>query len=124
MMNFALDVTKFCRTLPRHSEGWHIRGQLFRAATGTAANYRAACRCKSKPDFISKLWDAIEELDETDFWLEFAVEAAITRKGSELALRSEADELLRILNQSRATAKANLDAERTARSRERLTPNS
>ena len=110
-MRFALDVTQFCRTLPRHNyEGWHVQSQLFRAATGTAANYRAACRFKSQPDFISKIGSAIEEADESDFWLEFCVEAGLTRRGSETRLRSEADELLAIFHQSRATARANLEA--------------
>lgn len=109
-MRFALDVTRFCRSLPRNYEGWHVQKQLFRAATGAAANYRAACRCKSKPDFIAKLGTAIEEADESDFWLEFSAEAGLAKKGAERSLRSEADELLAIFNQSRATARLNLDA--------------
>ena len=113
-MKFALDVTRFCRTLPRNNyEGWHV--QLFRAATGTAANYRAACRFKSQPDFISKIGSAIEEADESDFWLEFCVEAGLTKPGVETRLRSEADELLAIFHQSRATARANLEAAANAK---------
>lgn len=113
-MKFALDIARFCRNLPRNYEGWHVQKQLFRAATGTAANYRAACRCKSKPDFIAKLGTAIEEADESDFWLEFSVEAGLAKRGNERALRSEADELLAIFSQSRATARLNLETEQAA----------
>ena len=111
-MRFALDTTVFCRRLRQDFEGWHVRKQLFRAATGGAANYRAACRFKSKRDFISKLGTAIEEIDEAGFWLEFSVESDLSTKGAVLRLRSEADGLLAILYQSRTTARANLAAER------------
>src|SRR6202142_4013417 len=50
-------------------------GQLIRSGTGVAANYRAACRCKSRKDFISKMGTVIEEADETQFWLEILVES-------------------------------------------------
>ena len=118
-MKFALDVTNCCRGLRRGYEGWHVQGQLFRAGTGTAANYRAACRCKSQPDFISKMGSAIEEADESDFWLEFCVEAGLIQKGAEVSLRSEADELLAIFYQSRETARANLEAATPKRNSDR-----
>ena len=59
-MAFALEVLRFCRRMPPSPEGWHVRGQLFRAGTGVASNYRAACRGKSKADFIAKLGTVIE----------------------------------------------------------------
>jgi four helix bundle protein len=104
-MRFALDAMKFCRRLPDSLEGRHIRGQLFRAATSTAANYRAACRGKSKADFISKLGTALEEIDEAEFWLQFTGRAEILERGTELALQREAGELVAILSQSVKTAK-------------------
>ena len=52
-----------------------MRGQLLRAGTGVAWNYRAACRGKSKADFIAKLGTVIEEADESDFWLELTERA-------------------------------------------------
>jgi len=74
-MAFALEVLRFCRRMPPSPEGWHVRGQLFRAGTGVASNYRAACRGKSKADFIAKLGTVIEEADESDFWLELTERA-------------------------------------------------
>jgi four helix bundle protein len=103
-MRFALDAMKFCRRLPDSLEGRHIRGQLFRAATGTAAGYRAACRGKSKADFIAKLGIALEESDEAEFWLEFTGRAEILDRGLELPLQREAGELVAILTQSVKTA--------------------
>jgi four helix bundle protein len=71
---FALDVIRFCPTLPRTYEARRIAGQLFSAGTAVGAGYRAVCRCKSDPDFIAKLGSCIEEADESGYWLEIAIE--------------------------------------------------
>ena len=102
---FALDVIRYCRTLPCGDEFQIIRRQLIRSATSTAANYRAAQRAKSKADFISNLGDAEEEADESLLWLECLAELA-TREHSELKrLLKGADELVAILTASRKSAR-------------------
>lgn len=104
--NFALDVVRFSRKLPRGDEFVIIRRQVIRSATSTAANYRSAQRAKSKADFINKLGTAEEEADETLFWLECLAELA-TREHQELKrLLGEADELVAILTASRRNARA------------------
>ncbi|MBR9861649.1 four helix bundle protein [bacterium] len=47
-----------------------IVNQISRAASSVGANYRAACRAKSKRDFINKLKYVEEESDEVIYWLE------------------------------------------------------
>jgi four helix bundle protein len=106
-MESALTVLRFCRTIPDTPEGRHVRGQLFRAGTGVAANYRAACRAKSRADFVAKLGTVIEEADESDFWLELAVRAAILKSDAAKPLRTEAGELIAIFTQSQKTTRAN-----------------
>jgi four helix bundle protein len=102
---FALDVIRYCRTLPRSDEFQILRRQLIRSATSVASNYRAAQRAKSKADFISNLGDAEEEADESLLWLECLAELA-TREHSELKrLLKEADELVAILTASRKSAR-------------------
>lgn len=107
-MTFAVAVSSFCEGLPATYKGRHVAGQLFRASSAVAANYRAACRARSKPDFISKLGVVIEEGDESDFWLEFAVETCLVPPGAERSLRVEANELIAIFTQSQLTAKRSL----------------
>jgi len=60
---FALDAVCFCADLPRVPEVGHIRSQLQRCSTSVAANYRTACRGKSKADFIAKLGTVTVGLD-------------------------------------------------------------
>ncbi|MFC3415484.1 four helix bundle protein [Algoriphagus hitonicola] len=70
---FAIDVWYLCQKLPYSREFNSIAGQLIRASTSVAANYRAACRAKSTPDFINKLKIVEEEADESQFFLEFTL---------------------------------------------------
>ena len=107
-MKFAVAASDFCDSLPQTFKGRHVAGQLFRAATSVAANYRAACRARSKPEFISKLGVVIEEADESDFWLEFSAASRLIKAGLERTLRVEANELVAMFTQAHKTAKANL----------------
>jgi four helix bundle protein len=102
---FALEVIRYCRKLPRGEDFSVIKYQLIKAATSTAANYRASQRAKSKADFISKIGTVEEECDESLFWLECLSELA-TRPHAELnRLIGEADELTAIFVASRKSAR-------------------
>jgi four helix bundle protein len=103
---FALDVIRFCRTLPRDDEFTIIKRQLIRSATSTAANYRAAQRAKSKPDFINKIGTSEEEADESLFWLECIAELLNPEQPELKRLLNESNELVAILTASRRTARA------------------
>ena len=114
---FALNVVCFCADLPRSVETSHVRSQLQRCATSVAANYRAACRGKSKADFVAKLGTVEEEADESAFWLEF-IRALNERRHLGLdysslqnldRLRDEACQLLAITIASRKTARGNAE---------------
>jgi four helix bundle protein len=104
--DFALRVVKVFRSLPNSAEARVIGHQMLRSGTSVAANYRAACRARSRADFISKLGIVEEEIDETGFWLEFLVDTGIVRRQRMNALIDEAKELTAIFGASRRTAKA------------------
>lgn len=72
---FALQVIRLCRTLPRSPESTIIARQLLRSSTSVGANYCAVCRARSTADFVSKLGIVLEEADETLFWIELLVES-------------------------------------------------
>jgi four helix bundle protein len=71
-----------------------------------AANYRAACRARSRADFANKMGIVEEEADETLFWLEMLIECKKARHADLKVLMDEAEQLLRIFAASRMTAKA------------------
>src|SRR5436189_3015976 len=108
---FALDVVVLCAVLPYVVETRHAIGQVIRSSSSVAANYRSACRGKSKADFISKLGTVEEEADESGFWLEMLrdiAELGIAKfppaSLPELArLEDEANQLVAIMVASKKT---------------------
>jgi four helix bundle protein len=104
---YAIRVVRMFRCLPRSDEARIFGKQVLRSSSSAAANYRAACRAKSRPDFVSKVNTAAEEADETLFWLEMLEEAEIVRPQRLLGLKTEGEEILRILSSSLQTAKIN-----------------
>jgi len=109
MMRFALRVLEMCRTFPQDWEGRFLADQLFRASARTGANYSAACRGRSRRDFVSKLAMALEEADESLFWLMFVGRSGLNETAEQRELLQEARELLAILMQSTRTASENLN---------------
>lgn len=103
---FAVDVIRLCRELPPTLDGRRLGQQLIDAATSVAANYRAACRARSRAEFIAKLGIVLEESDESLFWLELMVDANIVTKMRVERLLKEADELTAIFTTSVKTAKS------------------
>jgi four helix bundle protein len=79
--------------------------QLFRSASGTAANYRAACRARSHREFIAKLGISLEESDETLFWLVFLERLGVAQAEKVKDLLQEGDELTAIFAMSLKTAR-------------------
>jgi four helix bundle protein len=109
---FALRVLKLAAALPGTIEGRMIRGQLVRAGTSEGANYRAACRGRSRAEFIAKLGVVEEEADESAFWLELIIEGAFLKENRVSPLLAEANELTRIMATSRITASRKARANR------------
>lgn len=101
---FALRVITLVETLPKTTTGRAIANQLVRSGTSVAANYRAACRSRSKAEFISKIAVVEEEADESLFWLELIVESKLVPASKILPLSREADELTAIMAASHISA--------------------
>ncbi len=94
---FALRVIKLTEALPQQQSGRVIGNQLMRSGTSVGANYRSACRGRSKAEFISKLGIALEEADESAYWLELIIESNLQKKNLVEPLLIEANELAAIL---------------------------
>lgn len=106
---FAVDVVRFCSALNGKSEVRIISNQLIRAGTSVGANYRAACRSKSKADFINKRSIVEEEADESEYWFEL-LESLTTPTNPELfRLKDESHQLVPIMIQSKKTARISMD---------------
>ena len=95
---------KLVAALPKSIEGRTIGNQLVRAGTSVGANYRSACRGRSKAEFVAKLGIVEEEADESAYWLELIIEAELIKKELVQPLLEEANEITAIMAASRMTA--------------------
>jgi len=100
----AVDIIKLFRKFPKTEEARIAGKQILRCASSVAANYRAACRARSKAEFYAKLSITIEECDETLFWLELIEESDIYNQQPMETLKTETTAILMVLSKARKTA--------------------
>ena len=94
--------------LPRTTSGWVLGKQLVRSGTSVGANYRAACKSRSKAEFIAKIGTVAEEADESAFWLELIMDGGLLKRSLVEPLWNEANELTAIFTASGRTAKSQI----------------
>jgi four helix bundle protein len=104
---FALRIIKLYASLPKTTEAQILGKQVVRSGTSVGAHYREAKRARSTAEFISKVEVALQELDETIYWLELLCESEIVAETRLSSLRDEAEQLMKILVTSAKTAKKN-----------------
>jgi four helix bundle protein len=103
---FAVRIVRLYRSLPYRTDAQVLGKQLIRSGTAVAANYRAACRARSKAEWVAKIGVVVEEADETLFWLEMLMDCKIVAPGKLEALIKEGHELSAIFTASRHTARS------------------
>ena len=107
---FAVDIIKFCDSLKVNKASSVIIYQLVKSATSTGANYRAACKSRSKKEFFSKICIVVEEIDESEYWLEVIKDSRLSNKNDELErLLIEATELNKIMSKSKSSTYSSLN---------------
>jgi four helix bundle protein len=94
---FALRIIRLYSALPPRGATLVLGNQILKSGTSVGAHYREAQRAKSNPDFISKIEGALQELDETTYWLELLAESGLVIERRLAPLYQEAEELLSIL---------------------------
>ena len=94
--DFALQVVRAHTSLPRKIDALELGRQFLRSGTSVGAHYREACRAKSDADFISKIEGALQELDETSYWIEMLRDLGHIPDEKATGLGDECDELMAI----------------------------
>ena len=100
---FALDVGKFCETLPKDERTREIASQLHDSAHSAAMNYRAVCRARSDDEFIAKICITVEEADEAEGWIDTLIKSGKTKGPEVQRLLDEATQLVKIFAASKRT---------------------
>jgi four helix bundle protein len=103
---FALRVIRLVSRLPKESTAEILGRQLLRAATSVGANYRAACRARSKAEFRAKLGIVEKEADECLYWFNLLVEGNVVRAEMLKDLKAECNEILAMVVASIRTTRS------------------
>ncbi|HEY0053814.1 MAG TPA: four helix bundle protein [Pedobacter sp.] len=98
---FVVDNVRFYQSFPKTEEAKIVGRQLLRSSSSVGANYRAACRGRSKAEFYSKMCIVVEEADESVFWMESLIEAGIVSEFQISVLFTEAKEILALVSRAR-----------------------
>lgn len=101
LRRFALNLIELSKQTSFNSESKVLMNQLLRSGTSVYANYRAACRARSKAEFFSKLSIVVEEADETEMWLELVIASKVNESDLAKNLYSESLEILKIMSKAR-----------------------
>lgn len=107
---FALRVMRLVDAMPNSTKGRALAAQLVRSGTSVAANYRAACRGRSRAEFIAKIGVVEEEADETALWLELIIAGKLLSEKKVQALLTEASELVAVMAATYISARRNNNA--------------
>jgi four helix bundle protein len=102
---FAHRCVKLSRALPKTALGDHVRKQIIRCSTSVALNYQAACMTQSKAVFASNLSVAVEEAEESCFWMQFIIDEELLNERKVTDLLEEGKQLTAIFIKSRKTIK-------------------
>lgn len=94
---FGLRIIRLYLSIPERGATRVLGGQILKSGTSVGAHYREAQRAKSNADFISKIEGALQELDETDYWLELLADSGLVAKNRLNSLQQETQELLAII---------------------------
>jgi four helix bundle protein len=94
--DFALAIIRLYSVLPKRAEAQVLGHQLLRSGTSVGAHYREAQRAKSDADFISKIEGGLQELEESQYWLELLGESGLVEKQQVSPIKKESNELLAI----------------------------
>jgi len=103
--HLAIEIIKLVESLPRSRTADVLGKQILRSGTSVGANYRAACRAKSRADFISKMGIVEEEADETLYWLELLLETKLVTQNQVQYLMTEANDIIAMVVSSIKTAR-------------------
>ena len=110
LVEYSLRIIRMYSALPKSDRvAMVLGGQVLRSGTSPGAHHREAMRARSDKEFISKMEGGLQELEETDYWLELIVESGIVPRAMMNELIVETDELISIFVTSIKTVKNRRD---------------
>lgn len=103
--DFAIDIVNLYKRLSTSNKNCVLLNQLLRSATSIGANVKEGLRGQSKKDFLAKMYIALKEADETEYWILLLVETEFIEKDLGNEMLNKCREISKILNSIVKTTK-------------------
>ena len=94
---FALKVIALYKKLCDKNREFVMSKQLLKSGTSIGANIKEAEQGQSKADFYAKLYIALKEASETEYWLELLHESGYIGEEDFCAIYRDCQEIIKIL---------------------------
>lgn len=108
-MAFAVRIVALARALREERKEFALADQVLRSGTSIGANLAEAAFAPSRKDFLNKCKIALKECSETRFWLDLFVRSEILPESRLSDLRTECEELRKMLSATCKTTEERLD---------------
>ena len=105
---FAIRIVNCNKFLVKEKSEFVMSKQLLRSGTSIGANVHECLQAQSRADFVSKLSIALKEASETLYWLMLLSRTDYLDEAAYLSLKTDLDEIMRIIISSIKTTKKNL----------------
>lgn len=105
--SFSIDIVNLYKSLSNDSHEFTLSKQILRSGTSIAANIKEAIFAQSRKDFLTKIYIALKEASETEYWLDLLLATNYITENHFIALHYQAKELIKILSSIVKTTKEN-----------------
>ncbi len=105
---YAIRIVKLFKYLSEKKKEYVLSKQSLRSGTAIGALVREAEQAESKADFIHKMAIALKEANETDYWIELLHQTNYLSDKEYQTLKSDGQELIKLLVSIIKSAKSNL----------------
>lgn len=95
---FAVRIVRLCQYLTTEQKEFTLSKQILRSGTSIGANIAESSCAFSRKDFLSKMYVAFKECNETLYWLDLLHDTDYLTDRAYLSLYSDCKELHRLLS--------------------------
>ena len=107
---FAIRIVNLYKYLRFDKKEYVMSQQILKSGTSIGANIHEAIRGQSKPDFNSKMYVALKEASETEYWLELLKDTNYINQEAAQSMLLDCNELIKMLVKITKTTTDNINS--------------
>ena len=100
---FAIRIVNLCRYLCETKKEYVLSKQILRSGTSIGANLSESTCAISRKEFAAKVYIALKECTETEYWLELLYQTEYLSKEEYDSIHNDCEELKKLLTATTKT---------------------